>query len=63
MTRTYSQIAHDFNNVLMSIQPFAEVIKRRAGEDEKLANAAEHILKAVAAGRKLTAEISQMGKV
>ena len=55
--RIAATIAHEFNNVLMGISPFVEVIRRRAGTDEKLRDAATHILAAVARGRKITEEI------
>ena len=55
--RIAATIAHEFNNVLMGISPFVEVIRRRAGADEKLKDAAGHILSSVARGRKITEEI------
>jgi PAS domain S-box-containing protein len=55
--RASATIAHEINNVLMGISPFAEVIKRQAKENEKVAAAADHIANAVARGRKITEEI------
>lgn len=55
--RIAATIAHEFNNVLMGISPFVEVIRRRAGTDEQLKDAAGHILTSVARGRKITEEI------
>jgi len=55
--RIAATIAHEFNNVLMGISPFVEVIRRRAGTDERLKDAAAHILTSVARGRKITDEI------
>lgn len=55
--RIAATIAHEFNNVLMGISPFVEVIQRRAVGDEKLRDAAGHILSCVARGRKITEEI------
>jgi len=49
-------IAHEFNNVLMGVQPFAEVIERRS-TDEKSKRAAEQILHSVKRGRRVTEEI------
>lgn len=49
-------IAHEFNNVLMGVQPFAEVIARRS-TDEKNRQAAEQILHSVKRGRRVTQEI------
>ena len=54
--RVAATIAHEFNNVLMGIQPFAEVI-RRVSHEEKSANAAMHIMNSVARGRRVTQEI------
>lgn len=51
--RVVATIAHEFNNVLMGIQPFAEVIRGKAG-DEKLQNAATQIISSVARGRRVT---------
>jgi PAS domain S-box-containing protein len=55
--RMAATIAHEFNNVLMGIQPFAEVARRRAGDDVKLQQAASHILNSVARGRNITQDI------
>jgi len=54
--RVAATIAHEFNNVLMGIQPFAEVIKRNT-QEEKLLKAATHILSSVARGTRVTQEI------
>lgn len=55
--RLASAIAHEFNNVLMGILPFVEVIRRAAGEDPKIANATTNITKAVDRGRQITGDI------
>ena len=55
--RVAAMIAHEFNNVLMGIQPFAEVIRRRSGGDEKIQNAASQILNSVSRGKRVTQEI------
>src|SRR5207245_5154554 len=54
--RVAATIAHEFNNVLMGIQPFAEVIRRNT-EEEKLQKAASQIVGSVARGRRVTQEI------
>ena len=41
--RMAATIAHEFNNVLMGIQPFAEVIRRKGTGDPGLQKAADHI--------------------
>ena len=52
--RVAATIAHEFNNVLMGIQPFAEVIARRPTADEKLKKAAAQIMHSVARGKGVT---------
>ena len=48
--------AHDFNNVLMGIQPFAEVVRRRS-TDPRITQAANQILKSVARGQRITLDL------
>jgi len=54
--RVAATIAHEFNNVLMGIQPFTEVIRRRT-EDEKILRAATQIATSVTRGKRVTEEI------
>jgi two-component system cell cycle sensor histidine kinase/response regulator CckA len=54
--RVAATIAHEFNNVLMGIQPFAEVIRRNTTE-EKMQKAASQIINSVARGKRVTQEI------
>lgn len=54
--RLAATMAHEFNNVLMSIQPFAEMVTRRA-EHADLKSAAGHIRSAVKRGTRVTSEI------
>jgi PAS domain S-box-containing protein len=54
--RVAATIAHEFNNVLMGIQPFAEVIRRRT-DDEKILRAATQIATSVTRGKRVTEEI------
>jgi PAS domain S-box-containing protein len=54
--RIAATLAHDFNNVLMGIQPFAELVRKRT-TDPRLTQAANHILKSVARGRRVTLDI------
>ncbi len=55
--RVAATIAHEFNNVLMGIEPFAEIIRRRAKDDEKIVKAADQISSSVRRGRRVTDEI------
>ncbi|HYO74902.1 MAG TPA: ATP-binding protein [Thermoanaerobaculia bacterium] len=61
--RIASKVAHDFNNVLMAIQPFAEVIRRRAAADPHLTSAATSIVNSVARGRRITQDINRTTRV
>lgn len=55
--RLAATIAHEFNNVLMGIQPFAEVIRRVAANDALLTDASHHIVNAVQRGKRITQDI------
>jgi two-component system cell cycle sensor histidine kinase/response regulator CckA len=55
--RVAATIAHEFNNVLMGVEPFAEIIRRRAKDDEKIVRAADQISSSVRRGRRVTDEI------
>jgi PAS domain S-box-containing protein len=54
--RIAATMAHDFNNVLMGIQPFAELIRKRA-TDARMTQAANQILKSVTRGRRVTLDL------
>ncbi len=54
--RLAADIAHEFNNVLMGIQPFAEVIER-ASSEEKVRKAAAQIRSSVNRGKSIVADI------
>ena len=60
--RMAATIGHEFNNVLMGIQPFAEVIHRRAADDAKVHQAATQILSSVSRGKSITQDIMRMTK-
>lgn len=55
--RVAATIAHEFNNVLMGIQPFAEVIQRRADGNTKVKDAAIQIANSVRRGKRVTHDI------
>lgn len=55
--RVAATIAHEFNNVLMGIEPFAEIVRRRVKNDEKVSMAANQISSSVRRGRRVTDEI------
>jgi PAS domain S-box-containing protein len=50
-------MAHEFNNVLMGIQPFAEVIAREAAALPRVEKAVERINSAIKRGKRVTGEI------
>lgn len=49
-------VAHEFNNVLMGISPFVEVLQRTTNPD-KIAMSIEHIGRSVRRGRRITQDI------
>lgn len=55
--RLTATIAHEFNNVLMGIHPFAEVLARGAGSDPKMLQATTHIVNSLVRGKRITQEI------
>jgi two-component system, cell cycle sensor histidine kinase and response regulator CckA len=59
--RMAATIAHEFNNVLMGIQPFAEIILRTAA-DPSAEKAGRQILKSVQRGRRVTGEVLRFTK-
>jgi two-component system, cell cycle sensor histidine kinase and response regulator CckA len=52
-----ASLAHEFNNVLMSIQPFAEILQRRLADDVGPGNPVRRILDAVKRGQRVTQEV------
>ncbi|MEA2164387.1 MAG: hypothetical protein QOK37_2514 [Thermoanaerobaculia bacterium] len=55
--RVAASVAHEFNNVLLSIQPFAEILQRQTGGDVNLQKASRHILNGVKRGRAVSQQI------
>lgn len=55
--RLAASVAHEFNNVMMGIQAFGEVIERQAAEIPQLARASRAIQKSIDRGRRITQEI------
>ena len=55
--RLASSFAHDFNNVLMGIQPFVSVLQHVVPDDPKAANALEHIRASLRRGKAITSEV------
>ena len=55
--RVSASVAHEFNNLLMGMRPFAEVLRNRAANDQSLAKPIQHIFNVVRRGQRLTDEI------
>jgi PAS domain S-box-containing protein len=55
--RAAASIAHEFNNVLMGIQPFAEILSRKFSDDPVLQRPLKHILDGVKRGRTVSNQI------
>jgi len=55
--RVAASVAHEFNNVLMAVQPFAEVIRRHAEGNDTIMRPVEKIFGAVKQGQRLTSQI------
>ena len=54
--RLSATVAHEFNNVLMGIQPFADLIRKRAADPE-ISQAADRIVNSIQRGKGVTLEI------
>jgi PAS domain S-box-containing protein len=54
--RVAATMSHEFNNVLMGIQPFAEVVMRST-QEPKVIDAAKRIVQSVQRGRRVTSEL------
>lgn len=61
--RLAASVAHEFNNVLMGIQPFVDLLTRRAGADPTVKLAAPRIADAVARGKRITQDILRFTRI
>jgi two-component system cell cycle sensor histidine kinase/response regulator CckA len=61
--RLAASVAHEFNNVLMGIQPFVDLLIKRAGSDPAVKLAAPRIADAVARGKRVTQEILRFTRI
>ena len=55
--RVAASVAHEFHNVLMCIQPFAEILQRQIGSDATAQKPLRHILNGVKRGRLVSHQI------
>src|ERR1051326_4315538 len=61
MGRLAATVAHEFNNVMMGIAPFADILLRTDG-DPRVVNAAQHIKTALLRGKNITGEVLRFGR-
>lgn len=52
--RLAATVAHEINNVLMGISPFAEMLRKRFADDTSVTSASENILRAIKRGKRIT---------
>ena len=57
--RIAATIAHEFNNVLMGIQPFTEILRIEARDNETILRSIDRIAASVRRGKRVTSEILQ----
>jgi PAS domain S-box-containing protein len=55
--RVAASVAHEFNNVLMVIQPFVEILQRQIGNDAPSSKTLRHISDGVKRGRRISHQI------
>lgn len=55
--RVAATMAHEFNNVLMSIQPFVEILRKGQTGPSDIERIAAHMTKAVQRGKRVTSEV------
>ena len=57
--RIAATVAHEFNNVLMGIQPFTEILRMEAGGNERMLRSLDRITTSIRRGKRVTSEILQ----
>jgi two-component system, cell cycle sensor histidine kinase and response regulator CckA len=60
--RLAAQVAHEFNNVLMGIQPVVDVIRRQGGHDPQVLRFAELAGSSISRGKRITTDILRFGR-
>lgn len=55
--RLAATMAHEFNNVLMGMMPFAELLSRPETSPELIARSTEHILNSIHRGKRVTLDV------
>ncbi len=62
LSRFAAHAAHDFNNVLMGIQPAADALRRRTA-DPNLLRLVDLILSSIARGKRFTSDVMRFGRL
>ena len=60
--RLAAQVAHEFNNVMMGIQPAVEVIRRLGAENPQIVRMTDLISSSVSRGKGITSDILRFGR-
>jgi PAS domain S-box-containing protein len=60
--RLAAHVAHEFNNVLMGIQPMVDIVRRRAVDDSQLVRAADLMTASISRGKRITTDILRFGR-
>jgi two-component system, cell cycle sensor histidine kinase and response regulator CckA len=60
--RLAAQIAHEFNNVLMGIQPLVELIRRQDGHNPQRMRIVDLVLASIARGKRITTDVLRFGR-
>src|SRR6185295_17022754 len=55
--RLAATVAHEFNNVLMGMQPFTELMQRSGATQETIVKGAGHIANSIARGKRIVQDI------
>ena len=56
-----TNMAHEFNNVLMAVMQVGEMLRRNYPDDPRLAKMADNLLGATERGRRLTSQVLRSG--
>ncbi|HXH91317.1 MAG TPA: PAS domain S-box protein, partial [Thermoanaerobaculia bacterium] len=60
--RLSAQVAHEFNNVLMGIQPVVEVIRRYGANNPRLLRFSDLVAASISRGKRITTDILRFGR-
>jgi PAS domain S-box-containing protein len=60
--RLAAQVAHEFNNVLMGIQPVVEVIRRYGANNPQLLRFSDLVAASISRGKRITTDILRFGR-